>query len=62
MIQIIPEHCAYNVRTSEFDKFAYDLSCGMRFPTIRHFDKCRVGRASAVLLSLETLNGVQPVA
>ena len=37
-----------------------NLSQCMRFPTMWHFDKCRLGRASAAsLLSLETPNGVQ---
>ena len=39
------------------------MSRGMRFPTMWHFDKCRLRRACAVsFLSLETPNGVQSVA
>ena len=39
------------------------LSQSMRFPTVWHFDMCRLGRASAAsFFSLETPNGVQSVA
>ena len=37
---------------------SYNMSHCMRFPTLCHFDMCRLGRAS----SLETPNGVQSVA
>ena len=32
------------------------------FPTIWHFDKCRLRRACIAILSLESLNAVQPLA
>ena len=39
------------------------LSQCMRFPTLWHFDMCRLGQASAAFfLSLETPNGAQSVA
>ena len=52
-----PLYCTFVLR------WAKHMSHDMCFPTIWHFDKCRLKTSQySLLLSLETPNGVQSVA